>query len=142
MTDEFMPANVLEEKLLSLYQGQIDLPLFVQVLLNSKVVVALEKEIDKNQPNWGMNPLVLMSPKGYRMLAAFTSPERINMWFKAFPNYRHSLYTDTRWFLKGAKDDVGFGLNPGWPYGLEIDPSGLKRLKDDFGIKGTPNQAL
>lgn len=135
MSENFLPVNELEVKLLALYRKEIDMPLFIQIMLSSQISIPLDKEIDENKPNKDMNPLVIQSSKGDPVLAVFTSPERITPWISHFPEYKFALSVDCRWFLKGVTSNVGLALNPGWEYGLEFPPIGVSRLQHDFGIK-------
>ncbi len=74
------------------------------------------------------NPLAITSRTGFDALAAFTSIERAKKAFFQYPEYGYALVVDTYWFLSGAYANAGFALNPGWAYGFELPPEGLRQL--------------
>jgi len=72
---------------------------------------------------------------GYDVLATFSSIERAKAALSSYPGYEFALAVDTAWFLGGAYENVGFALNPGWPFGFELPPDGLQQMLVRFGVK-------
>ncbi len=135
MIREFEAKNPLEEKLLPLYRGEIKLPDFLRILLDSQIVILLDKDIDLSDPVPDINPLFITSLQGFTAAAAFTSIERIGPFAAQFPDYRYVLVVDALWFLRGTPDTIGFALNPGWQFGMEMPAEGLQAFLRKFGAK-------
>jgi hypothetical protein len=135
MTSEFKPNNPLEEKLLAMYRKEIKITDFLEILLDSQVVILSDRDVDISGPDMHFNPLAIPSPMGYDVLATFSSIERAQAAVSRYPGYEFALAVDTSWFLLGAYENVGFALNPGWPFGFELPPDGLKQVLIRFGVK-------
>ncbi len=140
MTNEFKPNNILEEKLIAVYRKEMKITEFLEILLDSQVIILADRDVDITGPDMHFNPLAITSPMGYDVLAAFTSIERAKKAFSEYPGYDFAVSVDTSWFLQGAYENVGFALNPGWPFGFELSPEGLRQLLMRFGVKKNPYQ--
>ncbi len=135
MIREFEAKNLLEEKLLALYRGEIKLPDFLRILLDSQIVILLDKDINLSDPAPDIDPLIITSLKGFIAAVAFTSIDRIGPFAAQFPDYRYALVVDALWFLQGTPDTIGFALNPGWQFGMEMPADGLQAFLKKFGAK-------
>jgi hypothetical protein len=135
MIREFEAKNPLEEKLLSLYRNDIKLPDFLRILLDSQIVILLDKDVDLSDPAPDIDPLIITSLQGFTVAATFTSIDRISPFVAQFPDYCYALVVDALWFLQGTPDTIGFALNPGWQYGMEMPADGLQAFLKKFGAK-------
>jgi hypothetical protein len=135
MMNEFKPNNLLEEKLIAMYRKEIKITEFLEILLESQVIILADRDVDITGPDMHFNPLAITSHMGYDALAAFTSIERAKRAFSEYPEYGFAVAVDTSWFLLGAYENAGFALNPGWPFGFELPPEGLQQLLIRFGVK-------
>jgi len=135
MTNEFKPNNLLEEKLLAMYRKEITITDFLEIMLDSQVIILADRDVDITGPDMHFNPLAITSPMGYNVLATFSSVERAQAAVSGYPGYEFALAVDTSWFLQGAYEDVGFALNPGWQFGFELPPDGLQKFLIRFGVK-------
>ena len=135
MTNEFKPNNPLEEKLLAMYRKEIKIVEFLEILLDSQVIILADRDVDISGPDTHFNPLAISSPLGHDVLATFTSIERAQAAVSRYPGYSCAVAVDTAWFLQRAYENVGFALNPGWPFGFELPPAGLQQMLIRFGVK-------
>lgn len=135
MTNEFKPNNLLEEKLLAMYKKEIKITEFLELLLDSQVIILADRDVDISGADMHFNPLAIPSPMGYEVLATFSSFERAKKAVSEYPEYSFAIAVDTSWFLSGAYENVGFALNPGWPFGFELPPDGMKQMLVRFGGK-------
>jgi SseB protein N-terminal domain len=140
MTNEFRPNNNLEEKLLALYRKEIKIIEFLELLIDSQVVILADRDVDISRPSMDFNPLAINSPMGFDVLVTFSSLERAKAALAQYPDYPFALAVDTRWFLLGAYKNAGIALNPGWPYGFELPPEGLQQLLVRLGVKKLSGQ--
>jgi hypothetical protein len=135
MMSEFKPNNPLEEKLLAMYRKEIKITEFLEILLDSQVIILADRDVDITGPDMHFNPLAIQSQMGYSALATFTSIERAQKAVSRYPDFPFAVAVDTCWFLQRAYENVGFALNPGWPFGFELPPEGLLQVMYRFGVK-------
>jgi hypothetical protein len=135
MTNEFKPDNPLEEKLLALYKKEIKISYFLELLLETQVIILADRDVDITIPDAHFNPLAITSPMGYNVLATFSSLIRAQQAASLYPRYSHAIAVDTSWFLLRAYENVGFALNPGWAFGFELPPEALQQMLIRFGVK-------
>ncbi len=135
MQNQFKPNNPLEEKLLSMYRREIQITEFLEIMLDSQVVILADRDVDITGPDTHFNPLAIQSPMGYMAVATFSSLERARQAVSRNPDYPHAVAVDTCWFLRRVYENAGFALNPGWPFGFELPPEGLQQFLYRFGVK-------
>lgn len=135
MTNDFKPNNLLEEKLLEMYRKEIKISEFLEILLDSQVIILADRDVDMSGPDTHFNPLAISSPMGCDVLATFSSLERAQPAASRYPGYEFAMAVDTPWFLLRAYENVGFALNPGWAFGFELPPEGLQQMLVRFGVK-------
>jgi len=133
--NEFKPNNSLEEKLLAVYRKEIRIVDFLEILFDSQVIILADRDVDITIPDTNFKPLAINSPMNFNVLVAFSSIERAQEALARYPGYPCAVVVDTAWFLQRAHDNVGFALNPGWPYGFELPPDALQQLLYRFGVK-------
>ena len=135
MQSEFKPKNPLEEKLVAMYRKEIKISEFLEFLFDSQVIILADRDVDISGSDTNFNPLAINSPMGYSVLATFSSIERAQAEVSMDPEYGYAIAVDTSWFLLRAYENVGFALNPGWPFGFELPPEGLQQMLVRFGVK-------
>jgi hypothetical protein len=135
MTTTFEPNNLLEEKLLAMYRKEIRNTEFLNIMLDSQLIILADRDVDISVPDTHFKPLAIPSPMGYNALATFSSIERAQAVSSRYPGYGHAITVDTCWFLLRADENVGFAFNPGWRYGFELSPDGLQQFLIQFGVK-------
>jgi hypothetical protein len=140
MMSDFKPNNLLEEKLLAMYRKEVKINEFLEMLLDSQVIILADRDVDISGPNMNFNPLAITSPMGYNVLVTFSSIERAKAALSNYPEYKYAVAVDTSWFLLGAYENTGFALNPGWPLGFELPPEGLQQFLIRFGVKKLAGQ--
>ena len=130
MTEEFHPDNELERALVQAQAGTMSTEEFLGRLLDSQVTLLLDKEVPESGWDNSISPLVLASPRGGNVLAAFTGVDRVVPMSQGSNSYKYALLVDFRWVLKGVAPGVGIVINPGWPVGVEIEPARVAELKN------------
>jgi hypothetical protein len=128
--NEFEPANDLERALLQAQTGKLSYPDFFANLLKSQVVILLDR-VPPQSGAWdnSISPLVLISSKGSKVLAVYTSTERATPMSRQSKEHKYSLLTGFSGVFRGVASGVGIVVNPGWPVGVEIDAARIAELK-------------
>jgi hypothetical protein len=125
---EFKPTNSLEQALLDARQGKRPIEHFVELLVDARVSVLLDKDPGPSGA-WdnSATPLILQAPSG-PVLAIFTSLERSTPWHLQTPKFQHQLETEFRWLLRGIAQGVGTVVNPG-SIGLVLTAERIAEIK-------------
>jgi hypothetical protein len=125
--DEFVPQNELESKLLAARQGLIPIGDFVRQLWASELMLPTASEVQADGA--GFEP-VLFDKQGARMLAAFTSRQRVA---RVGQIAKFCLITKGAHVLRRMPEGYGLVINPGLKAGLEISPQGISEILAEFG---------
>jgi type III secretion system (T3SS) SseB-like protein len=123
-TTDFVPHNDLEEQLMAVHAGTLDVEAFVARLINEQVFMPVKDEkqaIAGFQRTTQAQPLLIEDADGNQVMAVFTSPERAKRFLEYFPNYKGGLLTEFSWVLKKIGGGFPLALNPGWEIGLDFD---------------------
>jgi hypothetical protein len=130
MKQPFEPLNDLERALVAALQNQMPVPAFVQALLNARVYVLTDKQIQTGTVwDQGATPMVLADAKKTPFLAIFTAPERSAAWAQRQTAYGFGLSTNFVGLLQGMAPDMGIVINPGLPAGFELQPATVAQLR-------------
>jgi hypothetical protein len=127
---EFKPSKALERALVQAQARTMSVDDFFGHLLTSQVAVLLDKEVPESGWDNSISPLVLASPRGGNVLAAFTGVDRATPMSQRSNSHKYALLVDFRWVLKGVSPGVGIVVNPGWTVGVEIEPVRVAELKN------------
>jgi hypothetical protein len=127
---EFHPGNELERALVQAQARTMSVDDFFARLLTSQVALLLDKEVPESGWDNSISPMVLASPRGGNVLAAFTGVDRATPMSQRSNSHKYALLVDFRWVLRGVAPGVGIVVNPGWPVGVEIEPSRVAELKN------------
>jgi hypothetical protein len=135
MAEHFEPRNDLEQALVAAQEGRISGEEFMRFLLASQVFMPVEdrEPIGGFQMSTRANPLSLQSEEGYRVLVLFTSPERARAFILDFPEFKGGLLTEFKWVLERMGQGFGVSLNPGWEFGIDMEPEMVQRLSGQAG---------
>ena len=123
-TTDFTPHNDLEQQLMEVHSGTLEVEDFVARLLNEQVFMPVKDEkhaIAGFQRTTQAEPLVIEDEEGNQVMAVFTSPERAKPSLEYFPDYKGGLLTEFAWVLKKIGGGFPLALNPGWEIGLDFD---------------------
>ncbi len=130
MTD-FQPHNDLEERLVSAQEGRLDPNAFMEHLLESQLFLPVQDDssgIQGFQKSSRAQPLTLETEDGLKVLVLFTSPERAKPFLVDFPAYQGGLLAELGWVLERVGSGVGIAINPGWEFGMDLDPDTVEQL--------------
>lgn len=123
--------NALELRLVQAQQGEMDVPVFLDSLLEEQVFVLIDRPIEEGgQWDEQTTPLVLTSEAGEPMFAVFSAPEHAAPWAERLTQFENALQVDFTWLLGGIAAEVGIVLNPGFDIGMEMSPDAVSRLKE------------
>jgi hypothetical protein len=126
---DFIPENSLEQSLVNVKLKLINLNEFLKKLLEEKIFVLSSSPVEKDGS--GLNPLVF-DREGVMIISVFTSLSRTNK--LANPN-TFCLEIQGGNFMARIPEGYGIVLNPGLNTGLEIPPSGVKKICQDFALQ-------
>ena len=130
MSDDFIPRNELEKKLLAAMEGRLDGELFMHELLEAQVYLPVRDKhgIGGLQDSEHAIPLEVQSESGESAIAVFTSPERAKPAVEDLPEYRGGLLVEFKWILTKLGGGYGIALNPGWDAGIDMEPGMVQQL--------------
>ena len=131
MTDNFVPHNELEKRLLEAQEGRISGEDFMHELMQSQVFMPVADDtggIKGFQRSQKAVPLTLEDEAGEKVLVLFTSPERAKPFLADYPGYEGGLLTEFTWVLEKAGVGVGIVINPGDEVGLDLAPEMVRSL--------------
>jgi len=123
-TTEFSPRNDLEQQLVEVHAGTLEVEDFVARLMNEQVFMPVKDEkhaIAGFQLSTQAEPLILEDEDGTKVVVVFTSPERAKPFLEYYPNFKGGLLTEFSWLLKKIGGGFPISLNPGWEIGLDFD---------------------
>ncbi len=121
---EFSPHNDMEQQLVEVHAGTMEVEDFVARLMNEQVFMPVRDEkhaIAGFQRSTRAEPLILEDEDGTRVVVVFTSPERAKPFLESYPDYKGGLLTEFSWLLKKIGGGFPIALNPGWEMGLDFD---------------------
>jgi len=127
---DFQPHNDLEERLVSAQEGRLDPGVLMEQLLESQLFMPVEDDdtgIRGFQKSSRAKPLTL-DAEGTQVLVLFTSPERAKGFLADFPTCQGGLLTEFSWVLERVGSGVGIAINPGWEFGIDLDPATVEQL--------------
>lgn len=129
----FIAINPIEQTLFDAQHGRLPASALFAALYASKVFVLVNRDVGVDG-EWTDETtlLVLNSPAGTSVIAAFTALERTEGWPERSQEFRHALHVDFRWLIEGITDEVGLVLNPGSPVGLELAPEMIVKLQQSL----------
>lgn len=124
---DFVPMNELESALLASSQQLLPVRDFARLLYSSKIALLSASEVQTDGA--GFEP-VIFDKQGVNMLAAFTTKERTTHLLHIA---KFCLIMKGSDVLRRMPEGYGLVINPGLTVGLEISPSGIAEILDEFG---------
>jgi hypothetical protein len=73
-------------------------------------------------------PISIELEDGTDIMVVFTSPERAKDFLDQAPGQSGGILESFRWIVEHAGAGVGISINPGWDFGLDIEPEMVARL--------------
>jgi len=122
----FSPKNKLEESLVSLMNGEIDMASFLKIFLSEDVYIASAREGDGQ--GLGIEPL-LFQRESELQLAVFTASENMEAFKERAPV---CLKLKGNQLIGKLSENYGLVLNPSLTAGFELPHSGILAIRQDF----------
>lgn len=133
--DLSQPLNPLETLLLATRAGGQGIAGLLDALLESEVVILLDKEPGSDAGTSLLEgrvlPLVLSNPQGAPVLAVFSAAERSVPMALQFPTFGFALPVAFRELLKVIRPGVGLVMNPGTTLGFEMPAAAVARMQQE-----------
>lgn len=127
------PLNAFEEVLFAVIRRQRGLGELLDVMLDSDVVILLNKDPEPGDLLEGRAlPLLLSNPHGQPVLAAFSAPERSVAMALEFPAFGYALPVHFQELLKVIRPGVGLVINPGTNLGFEMPTKNVARMQQEL----------
>ncbi len=134
--DAFQPKNTLEEVLLSVAGASAHIPVFIELLRKSQIFAPSPAAPEALQQGKGFALLVFDHPEHGKMVALFTSADRLAPVAELFRAAQSALLVEFTWVLGAMPQELGIVINPGWEVGLEMPSDGLAKLRSDWAVPG------
>ena len=128
---EFVPGNRLEEMLMDAQRRDMEPVAFMRELVNSRVHILVDQELAESEDPGGAKPLLLETPDGRVLMAAFSTVERAAPMTQQNPEFSFTVEVDFAWVVAVVAREMGIVLNPGSDYGFEMPPESIAALKRD-----------
>lgn len=127
--EEFAPANDIEHKLVDAQEGRLSSEEFMQELLDATLFLPVYDDSDDGtELSEKAQPISIELEDGTAIMVVFTSPERARDFLSQAPGESGGILESFRWILKHAGNGVGISINPGWDFGLDIEPKMVAQL--------------
>ncbi|VXB07307.1 conserved hypothetical protein [Luteimonas sp. 9C] len=123
-----MHANELEALIIRTTSEPALRPELITTLLRSRVAVPLDKGLENGALPADFKSMTLNGPRGFPVLAVFTSPDKAAPWLKEQPEFQHALVTEFNWALKITRPPFGIAVNPGYKHSVVLSPAEVEGL--------------
>ncbi len=134
--DAFQPQNALEEVLASVVGNPAQVTVFIELLRKSQIFAPSPAAPEALQQGKGFALLVFDHPEHGKMVAVFTSADRLTPVAELFRAAQSALLVEFTWVLAAMPQELGIVINPGWEVGLEMPAAGLAELRLDWAQSG------
>lgn len=125
--DPSLPLNRLEVAIVEARAGRLPVSTMLRVLLASELVVPSGAPVEPDGK--GLRPVLFDRPNG-PVAACFSLMARAEGLERLAP---YALYLPARAWIAGMADGCGLVINPGQPFGFEMDADGLRRAVARLG---------
>ena len=127
--EDFAPTTDIEQKLVDAQEGRLSSEDFMQELLEATMFLPVyDDSVSGIQLSDKARPISIQLEDGTEIMVAFTSPERAREFLDQAPGQSGGILESFRWIVEHAGTGVGISINPGWDFGLDIEPEMVARL--------------
>jgi hypothetical protein len=127
--EDFAPKNRIEQKLVDAQEGRLSSEDFMQELLDATIFLPVyDDSISGIQRSDKAQPISIELEDGTEIMVVFTSPERAKDFLSQAPGQSGGILESFRWIVEHAGTGVGISINPGWEFGLDIEPELVTQL--------------
>jgi len=127
--EDFAPTTDIEQKLVDAQEGRLSSEDFMQELLEAtRFLPVYDDSVSGIQLPDKARPISIQLEDGTEIMVAFTSPERAREFLDQAPGQSGGILESFRWIVEHAGTGVGISINPGWDFGLDIEPEVVARL--------------
>ena len=127
--DDFAPTTDIEQKLVDAQEGRLSSEDFMQELLEATMFLPVyDDSVNGIQLSDKAKPISIELEDGTQIMVVFTSPERAKGFLEQAPGESGGILESFRWIVEHAGTGVGISINPGWDFGLDIEPKMVSQL--------------
>jgi uroporphyrinogen-III synthase len=127
--EDFAPKNTIESKLVDAQEGRLSSEDFMQALMQATVFLPVYGDNTSDiQRSGKTQPVTIELEDGTPIMVVFTSSERARDFLNQVPGESGGILESFRWIIEQASTGMGFSINPGWDFGLDIEPEMVARL--------------
>ena len=128
-TEDFAPTNDIEHKLVDAQEGRLSSEDFMQELLEATVFLPVyDDSANGDELSNQARPISIQLEDGTEIMVVFTNPERAKDFLQQAPGESGGILETFRWIVEHAGTNVGISINPGWEFGLDIEPQMVAQL--------------
>lgn len=127
--EDFAPSTEIEHKLVAAQQGRLSSEDFMQALLEATLFLPVYDDSAAGiELSDKARPISIRLEDDTEIMVVFTSPERAGEFLDQAPGQTAGILESFRWIVEHAGSGVGISINPGWDFGLDIEPEMVARL--------------
>lgn len=127
--EDFSPTTDIEHKLVDAQEGRLSSEDFMQELLEATMFLPVyDDSVSGIQLSDKARPISIQLEDGTEIMVVFTSPERAREFLDQAPGQSGGILESFRWIVEHAGTGVGISINPGWDFGLDIEPEMVAQL--------------
>ncbi|MGH8274540.1 MAG: SseB family protein [Gammaproteobacteria bacterium] len=134
----FDPNAEMEYLLAGAKEGKVSVISIYQALLRAPLYAMFDREMTPDDLDPQGNALVFETNDMGKLMVLFTAPELSEKIKADLGEFGYPGQLAGEYVVNVLAEDTGFILNPGHEYGMKLSADGLKRLKNDFGVRGGP----
>jgi hypothetical protein len=127
--EDFAPKTDIEQKLVDAQEGRLSSEDFMQELLEATMFLPVyDDSVGGIQRSDKAQPISIELEDGTQIMVVFTSAERAKDFLDQAPGQSGGILESFRWIVEHAGTGVGISINPGWDFGLDIEPEMVAQL--------------
>ncbi|WP_172597592.1 SseB family protein [Sulfuriflexus mobilis] len=127
--EDFAPKTEIEKKLVDAQEGRLSSEDFMQELLDATLFLPVYDDSVSGIPlSDKTRPISIELEDGTQIMVVFTSPDRAGEFLEQAPGQSGGILESFRWIVEHAGTGVGISINPGWDFGLDIEPEMVAQL--------------
>lgn len=130
---EVAPENDLENALLSLRAGQMQIQDVAGLLVKARVFIPSPQDVEVRPDKAGFQPLVVEVPEGL-FVPVYTSVARSEAMKEQNLSAASGIETEAAWFVKNMPAELGLFINPGWQSCLMLPAATLATMRTHFEL--------